>query len=143
MRRIKIAQGIVYRHAGDHLEFLVLKRIPSDGGFWQAITGTIEDGEDELTALKRELLEEAGISEPAHISELLHTYDWATADLEGRDHVFAVEVLPNLDIKIEPAEHDEFMWLILGQAIDKLKYEGNKASMRLVNEYIKALVPKK
>lgn len=141
MRQIKVAQGIVYRSANDGLEFLVLKRVPSDGGFWQAVTGTIEDGEDELTTLKRELNEEAGITNPMHISELLHTYEWATPDLEGKDHVFAVEVLPEMVIKIELKEHEEYLWLPLEKAVEKLKFDGNKNSMRLAEEYIRALIP--
>ena len=134
-------QGVVYRRVKAGLEFLVVKRVPTDGGFWQAVTGTIEDGEDEVTTLKRELAEEAGITDPLYISELLHTYEWAVYDLQGTDHVFAVEVRADSDVKLEPTEHDEFMWLPLEQAVNKLKYDGNKTSMQQVNDYIKALKP--
>jgi hypothetical protein len=48
----EIAQGVVFRRHETGIHFLVLKRAPDDGGFWQAITGTIEDGELALELLK-------------------------------------------------------------------------------------------
>ena len=43
--------------------FLLLKRTPQDGGFWQPLTGTVEDGEKLSDCLKRELNEETGIKD--------------------------------------------------------------------------------
>lgn len=133
----EIAQGIVYRYRENELEFLVLKRVPEDGGFWQAVTGTIEKNEPALEALKRELAEEAGITQPIHISQKLEDYHWQNQEtgLVGSDQVFGVEVTSQTIIKIDPKEHSEYKWLPVDKAMSVLKYEGNKKSMELVSEY--------
>ena len=48
---------------GDGHEFLQLRRVKSDfmGGTWQAIYGTCEEGESPVTAVLRELREEASL----------------------------------------------------------------------------------
>lgn len=132
------AQGIVYRYTDGKLEFLILKRVPEDGGFWQAITGTIDGDESALETLMRELKEEAGISNPKHVSQRLEEYHWENHEtgVVGRDQVFCVEIPPETSVKINPKEHSEFMWLPPDQAIEALRYDGNKKSMRLVVEYV-------
>ena len=131
------AQGVVYRRKESHLEFLVIKRVPHDGGFWQAVTGTIDPGEEASETLRRELKEEAGIIDPLHISVCLEEYNWRMEekDLTGRDQVFAVEVSNDTEITIDPKEHSEFKWLPLQDAVSLLKYDGNKNSMILVAGY--------
>lgn len=131
------AQGVVYRRNDQDLEFLVVKRVPEDGGFWQAITGTIDPGEKAPETLRRELIEEAGITDPVHISDCLEIYNWRIEekDITGRDQIFAVEVAKDTKIVIDPKEHSEFKWLPLQDAISLLKYDGNKNSMALVADY--------
>ena len=132
-----IAQGVVFRRQKNGNEFLVLKRVPEDGGFWQAVTGTIEKGEQAIDAIKRELAEETGISETIHISDVLEEYSWDLPKdkIQGKDLIFAVEVSRNIKIKIDQNEHSEFRWLPLEEAVNLLKYEGNKKSMMLVSKY--------
>ena len=136
MKHIDIVQGVVYRRKSGGTEFLVLKRTPEDGGFWQAVTGTIEDGEKTLETLKRELIEEAGLTTLLHVSDMLHTYEWAIEDLTGRDNVFTVEVDADVQVILNPEEHEEFRWLPLDRAVKLLKYDGNKLSMRQAAEYV-------
>ena len=38
-------QCIIFRKTNNSFEFLLLKRVPSKGGFWQSLTGGLEDGE--------------------------------------------------------------------------------------------------
>ncbi len=137
MRTTNIAQGVVYRYKDAGLEFLIIKRVPSDGGFWQAITGTIEDGEDATQTLIRELAEEAGITTTLHVSDCLEIYNWESTEYElmGKDHVFAVEVGDSTDIVINSEEHSEFRWLALDDAAKLLKFDGNKQSMKTVSKY--------
>lgn len=131
------AQGVVYRYRDHNLEFLILKRVPEDGGFWQAVTGTIENGESAQETLLRELKEEAGIANPMHVSQRLEEYHWENQEtrLIGRDQVYGVEVSEETLIHTDPKEHSEFRWLSVDQAVEALKYEGNKKSIKLVAEY--------
>ncbi|CAN5461938.1 dihydroneopterin triphosphate diphosphatase [soil metagenome] len=142
MRTIEIVQGVVFRRSSGKVEFLVVKRVPSDGGFWQAVTGTIESGEDPLTTLKRELKEEAGLSYLLHVSEMLHTYEWVSDEhgVSGKDSVFTVEVPYDSEVVLEPSEHDDYKWLPLEEATRMLKYDGNKLSMRKAAEYAEQLI---
>ncbi len=137
MKTQYVVQGVVYRRQGTELEFLVVKRVPEDGGFWQAITGTREDGEDMVQTLRRELMEEAGISQTLHISECLETYVWRNdaRGIEGEDQVFAVEVASDEQVVLDGKEHTEFAWCALSDATALLKYDGNKQSMELVARY--------
>ena len=38
-------EGIVFRKNHNQTEFLLLKRLPTRGGFWQPVTGGVEEGE--------------------------------------------------------------------------------------------------
>jgi lipoyl(octanoyl) transferase len=137
MKTQHVVQGVVYRWQGTELEFLVVKRVPEDGGFWQAITGTVEEGETMVRALRREVAEEAGISDVLHVSECLETYVWRNdaKGIEGQDKVFAVEVASDEQVVLDGKEHTEFKWLALGDATTLLKYDGNKRSMERVARY--------
>lgn len=53
---------IVFRKKGEDYEFLLLRRIPQKGGFWQPVSGGLEESDaSKLEAAYRELKEEAGI----------------------------------------------------------------------------------
>ena len=43
------------------MNYAVFQREPSKGGFWQGISGGVEEGESEMDAARREAFEEAGI----------------------------------------------------------------------------------
>ena len=47
------------RNAGD-IEYLMLRRTAKYGGFWQGVTGALEEGETLEAAAARELREETG-----------------------------------------------------------------------------------
>ena len=56
-------QCIVFRKIDSDHEFLVLKRLPQYGGFWQNITASVEPDEQLVDAVYRELSEEAAIKQ--------------------------------------------------------------------------------
>ena len=47
---------------GDDWEYLLLRRVPKLGAFWQGVTGAPEVGETLLQGAEREVLEETGFS---------------------------------------------------------------------------------
>ena len=56
-------QSIVFRKVGKKTEYLLLKRIPEKGGFWQPVCGGLEDTDkSKLDCAYRELKEEACIA---------------------------------------------------------------------------------
>jgi len=52
---------IIFRRNGSRIEYLLLKRLPERNGFWQPVTGGVEEGETRKEALCREVMEETGI----------------------------------------------------------------------------------
>lgn len=137
VKRVLIAHAELYRWKGDVLEFLILKRTPEDGGFWQPITGTIEDGEAVLDCLHREIAEEAGVYSTVHVSDEICHFDWEhKGELKGRDLVYAVEVDTDTEVVLDGKEHTEYKWLPYEQAAQMLKFETNKDAMNQARDYI-------
>ena len=54
-------EAIVFRRNSNTIEYLLLKRLPDRNGFWQPVTGGLEEGETLVEALRREIREETGI----------------------------------------------------------------------------------
>jgi len=135
-----IAHGEVYRIRDGKIEFLLIRRTPKEGGWWQPVTGTVEDGELGHEALYRELFEEVGIGphQYLHVSDELHCRDWEDSENEGTDLVYAVEVAPEVPIRLNPEEHDAYQWLEPEEAIKALQFDGNRESMRQVHTYIQS-----
>ncbi len=131
-----VAMGVVYRRQAEGLEFLILRRVPNDGGFWQPITGAIEVQETAREAMLREVAEETGLREHIHVSEVeVHRQEWGDEIIAGEDVVFAVEVAPESPVALNENEHDAHEWLPLEQAVARVKYDGNKISLQKVHDY--------
>lgn len=139
MRRIQI-ECIVFRKKGRIHEFLLLKRIPKKGGFWQPPCGGLEkeDG-SKLEAAYREILEEANIHresvirviEDVDVFEINKHYLTEEPIPTITEYVFGFEVDPNISISIQDniyPEHERFEWVSFEKALNLLKWENNKAA---------------
>ncbi len=138
-------QIIVFRKVNNSYEFLLLKRIPEKGGFWQAITGGLEDGESIERAIMREIKEESQITE---IKRLIKKVDFH--QFESQTHkepkgiwlsefVFGAEVDKNTEVNISNniyKEHTEFKWCTFEEALELLKWDSNKESLEKLNNIL-------
>jgi len=134
-----VSMGVVYRRIGAEVECLLLRRVPADGGFWQPVTGAIEKDEHSREAAIREVEEEAGIllDDLLHISEeAVHEQEWGDDTMVGRDVVYAFEAPTHIEAILNEDEHDAHDWLTLDAALERLKYDGNKESLRRVHAYV-------
>lgn len=130
--RVSQINCIVFKPEGTSYKFLVLKRKEARGGFWQSITGGVEEGENDISALKRELKEETGISEYRKLINLKYFYSFCLPHLgELTENVYAVEVTPDTEI-ILSREHAEYRWVTFEEALGMIKYETNKEGFRKV-----------
>ncbi len=87
-------------------KFLLLERIPSDfmGGLVEFPSGTVDAGEDLLTALARETEEETGLMITSVLA-YLGSFDYASGSgKKTRQFNFLVEVALG-EVKLSPTEH--------------------------------------
>jgi len=119
--------------------YLLLRRSDHEKiypGIWQFVTGSIEKGEKASNAALRELAEETGMKPKAFwvVPYINSFYDpgWDSVNLMP---VFVAEVEPNKN-PVLSAEHEEFEWLPLEKALERLVWPGQKEGMKIVHEYI-------
>ena len=98
-------------------KFLLVERVPSDfmGGFVEIPSGTVEAGEDLLTALAREVQEETGLIVTS-VLKYLGSFDYRSSSGKKTRHFnFRVEVEDG-EIKLNPTEHQAYYLVALSDA---------------------------
>jgi len=129
---IKVNGILVYNN-----KILVIKRSPEDGGFWQTVTGTLEDGESLRSTLEREIEEEVGISKKhiKQISDVVYKFNWDKNGWCQTDFVFVV--LADTDKVVLSHEHIDYAWLDPEEAIERVKTQGNKEAIKKAIEWLR------
>jgi 8-oxo-dGTP diphosphatase len=108
-----VVGAVIYKNN----RFLLLERVPSDsmGGLVELPSGTVDTGEDLLTALAREVQEETGLTVTS-VLEYLGFFDYtSSSDKRTRQFNFLVEVEEG-EIKLSPAEHQAYYLVALSDA---------------------------
>jgi dihydroneopterin triphosphate diphosphatase len=133
---------IVFRQKENQREFLLLKRIPEKTGFWQSITGEVEN-ETLLEAVFREAKEEAGIEKKDIIKIIKNINSFEYENLKKNcivtEYVFGLEIKFNSKITLDKniyKEHAEFRWVSFEEAMNLLKWESNKLSLQKLNQIL-------
>lgn len=137
--------------------YLMLRRPPARGGFWQSVTGAPLAGETDTEAAIREVREETGYDVGATVFPLGVGYSYALRP-ELADRwlarygagvstisvvAFGAEVTAALDPVLDPAEHDSFAWHTYEQAdaaldwpIEEDALPGRRRALSLLAEMI-------
>ena len=92
-------------------QVLLLRRPPDDAraGEWEFPGGKVDPGEDLMTALRREVLEETGLTINS-VGEYLGSFDYVTAvGRHNRQHTWSVAV--TADAPVVLTEHDAHSWV--------------------------------
>ncbi len=120
-----------YLFGREPLEFLLLRRPPSRGSIWVPVSGKVEPTDADLeTAVRREVLEETGLSTPRSVFPL----DWhvpfrADNGETWRLHAYGIEVAERFTPRLGP-EHDAFRWVPLETALSELHFPDNREAVR-------------
>lgn len=140
-------QVLVYpvRYADEKWEILLLRRLESRGGFWQGVTGALEEGEETIECAKRELLEETGYI-PQYLFQIDYSYHIPVDDSEMNvyppgtksvlEYVFVAKLDQPEDPTIDRNEHTIWRWCSYEEAMDLLFWETNKEALKHVHSFL-------
>lgn len=103
------------------LQVLLLNRADKPG-FWQSVTGSLENNETPHEAAVRELREETGLDAADFLLEdwqLSHIYEifphwrhrYAPGVTENLEHIFGLQVPAPVPVTLSPREHIDYIWL--------------------------------
>ncbi len=121
MKKYKIPiSSLVLIHTPD-LQVLLLERADKTG-FWQSVTGSLEDQENPRQAAIREVFEETGLDatefdlqdwQASNVYEIYPhwRYRYAEGITENTEHLFGLELPKKLPIKLAPDEHVRYEWV--------------------------------
>lgn len=121
--------AIVYKMVDNKPSFLMLKRVAARGGFWQAITGGIEEGETVSVAAVRELHEETGMLDFLKIIPGVYAFEFKSKGDIGKEQVLGIEVPEWAEVNISN-EHSEYRWCNFADALALLKHDTNKTAFK-------------
>jgi 8-oxo-dGTP pyrophosphatase MutT (NUDIX family) len=125
-------EAIIFRRNGNVIEYLLLKRPPERNGFWQPVTGGVEERETRDEALQREIMEETGVRNIVAVIEDLYHFEFSDPNL-NQEYVYGVEVSSSEEIVLDPKEHSEYRWCSLQEALQLLHWKENKEALRKLN----------
>lgn len=148
MRRPFSVNVFLYKIAAGKIEYLLLKRVPRTdlkiSGFWQCVSGALENEENFTRAAQREVFEETGLRiETVTATGFQMTYpikdEWRT--LYGPDPLDVVEPVFFSEIQADPVlseEHSNFEWLSYPEAYERLTFGDYQSAIQSVNNMLKA-----
>jgi lipoyl(octanoyl) transferase len=140
---IRLVKIIV--HDGERV--LLLHRRPERGGFWQPVSGTIEEGESALDTARRELVEETGhAGQPAPL-DLTQSFLIESQYLAARypspiiasEAVFHAPLDAHLPVRIDTREHDDWGWFTLAEAMEKIRWTDDREALEKVESRLRSL----
>ena len=137
--------ALTWRRGPGGPEVLMMLRRPEHGFWWQSVTGMLEAGETPEEAAHRELMEETGLTGTLRPLGLAHSFwvDPAIVRFPDGEPRFNTEVCFSMEVDaaaavcLEPDEHSEFAWCSLAEAHERMKWEGSKAAVRLLEAWLR------
>ncbi len=127
---------LVLVYTADRRVLVMRRRHPPD--YWQSVTGSLHWGERPGAAAARELFEETGIRPDStrrlvdhrHSNRFAILPEWKARyapDVEfNTEHVFSLRLPAPVAVRLNPAEHEAFLWLPYRQAADKVSSFTNR-----------------
>ncbi len=134
------------------LDVLLIRRADAQGEFWQSVTGSKQAPDEPLACTAaREVAEETGLDAAAPGCaltdwQLQNVYDiyprwrarYAPGVTRNVEHVFGLRVPAGAAVRLNPREHDRFVWLPWREAADRCFSPSNAEACLLLPRFCQA-----
>jgi dihydroneopterin triphosphate diphosphatase len=135
--------ALVLIHTSD-LQVLLLERADK-AGFWQSVTGSIEEGESPYEAAIREVAEETGLvatdynfydMQASNVYEIYEhwRYRYAPGVTHNTEHLFGLELPDPLSVQLAIDEHVRYEWVDWREAAKKVFSWTNVDALKRLGE---------
>jgi len=121
----------VYRMEQGSPSYLLLKSTQGIESFWTPLHGPIGFGVDLERAIRREVLDDVGITRASELVDLDMPSRWLVGDEEVIEWNFGLRSVPveNDDLRLDHARWEAFRWSGFGQAYPSLELEFDRAAI--------------
>jgi len=114
---------------GSTIQFLLLKTNSIRGGFWQPVTGKVNENEPLIQAALREAKEETGFKFKNDPLFLNYEFTYEKENQIFQESVFCLEVDKIEKPVLDSQEHVDSKWSSGAEAMNLLKYDSNKRGL--------------
>ncbi|MCS6885459.1 MAG: lipoyl(octanoyl) transferase LipB [Acidobacteriota bacterium] len=138
-------QVVIYDDTQPTPQYLLLRRTPQRGNFWQPVTGRIKRkySETPLEAALREVAEETGLEGEVQDLNYVHSFLLEPTLMNkkpprpqiNREYSFAMKTKKS-PVRLSEKEHCEYAWLSFDEAFCRLIWPGNKHAFELVRRLV-------
>lgn len=129
----------LFKRTREGARYLLLQRSPTETLYpliWQIITGTLHEGEHAVTGALREIREETSLAvEEFWVVPHVNTLYVARSDALLLSPFFAASVGPGSEVVLS-AEHRDYRWTTLQEALALIPWPGQRAGLELVHRFI-------
>jgi dihydroneopterin triphosphate diphosphatase len=122
--RLKV-QVWIHRRSASGIELLLLLLRPERGGFWQPVTGGVEEGEELGAAALREAREESGMEFRGPALPLGTDFRFEARGRRFHEFGFRVEADAAARVSLDGREHVDHRWVGPAEAKKLLHHASN------------------
>ncbi len=131
----KSAGAVVFYCEGNSIEYLLLLY---EAGHWDFPKGNIEEGEEIVETVRREIFEETGIKNitfvPGFKHEIRYFYK-KMGDIVNKKVIFYLVRSHEKNVTLS-SEHKDYMWLDYENALKKLTYKTAKETLTKAHNFL-------
>ena len=134
------AGAIIFCKENKKIKYLLLFREGSEHykPLWGFPRGKIEENEEEMNTVKREIEEETGLKKLKFLKfrEKINWFYRRDNETIFKESIFYLAESENEEVKISD-EHDDFKWCSFDEAMKLLKFKNAKEILKKADEFLK------